>query len=676
MLAGLFTKAKLAASELGEWCADRLWKLALQEEEASKLERKAEHDFASDAVSRTALDMELQMIKGAKEMVQEPEFLTPAPSAVMRSPMLSSKVMCLKDFLLAEYENPTETRCIVFVQRRLSARLLTDLFQGMRAAHMRVGTLIGTRQAESGDLKVTIREQMITLMKFRKGEINVLFATSIAEEGLDIPLCNVIVRFDLYTTMIQYIQSRGRARHKQSKYVHMMEAGNIDHMWALEEVRKGEIKLRAFCQNQPEDRLLKGIEADFDNAMLEEKGYQVYKEPSTGAKLTFGTVLAQLEYFAACLPQNEETITRPMYILSYNGKRYTCEVLLPATSPIRSVIGRPYSRKSIAKRSAAFEACFLLRRDGHLDENLLPIYHKQLPAMRNAHLALNVKKTNEYAMQIKPSFWENSWGTNPETLSAVLIRVAEPALVLGERALAPLLLLTRNELPKIPAFPVYLKPGVKSDVHVSPVVSKLKVDEKSIKLLTDFTLRCFLDPFNKGFQYDLEHMSYWLAPVSQNHPNSTADSQSLVDWEALQFVQANGEIRWNSEMAHSELSNRFFIDPLTGALRYFTHCVRPDMHAGDTPPEGVARNNHKYFETILSYTCSLWKNSRDWLEKQNKNQPVIEAYQIPFRRNWLDDFEEGDMATKTQAYICPQPLNISAVSVFISWGELLLLTET
>lgn len=61
-------------------------------------------------------------------------------------------------------------------------------------------------------------------------------ATSIAEEGLDIPDCNLIIRsailsniaetrelklsdnrFDLYDTLIQYIQSRGRARHTNSR---------------------------------------------------------------------------------------------------------------------------------------------------------------------------------------------------------------------------------------------------------------------------------------------------------------------------------------------------------------------------------------------------------------------------------------------------------------------------
>ena len=661
-LSSYFKKARFTASELGEWCADRLWELALEDEEAAKLERKAERGFAADAYSRQALDSELEMIMAAKEAIKELGDLTHEATKTMGLPAISSKVGVLKEFLEAEYENPTEARCIVFVQRRSTARLLAELFQIIRSPHMRVGTLIGTRTAESGDMKVTIRQQMLTLMKFRQGEINVLFATSIAEEGLDIPLCNVIVRFDLYTTMIQYIQSRGRARHKQSKYIHMIEKGNPEHIHVLRDVRTGEQQLQYFCHNQPKDRHLGGMEGDFDPLLLKDGTYQIYREPATGAKLTFGTVLGQLDYFAACLGQNEETLSRPLYILSYSGKKFVCEVLLPATSPIRSVTGRPFSRKSIAKRSAAFEACLQLRRDGHLDENLLPIYHKQLPAMRNAQLALNVKKTNAYDMQIKPVFWEETWGSIPAVLCIAVVKVSRPAQTLGDRPLAPLLLLTREPLPRIPKFPVYLKPETRSDACIIPIPNKLETDEKTLELLTNFTLQCFQDPFNKGFKHSVEQMSYWLAPACRVL-DPTKGAHSLIDWKAMAYAVENGQQRWHSGMSRSELQHRFFIDPHHGGTRYFTERVRPDMHAQDRPSPGIATANHKHWDTVLSYSCSLWKNSRDWIERFNKNQPVVEAYQIPFRRNWLDDFATGDIEVQTKAFICPEPLNISSVSL-------------
>ena len=41
-----------------------------------------------------------------------------------------------------------------------------------------------------------VAQQEKTIAKFRKRELNLLIATSVAEEGLDIRKCNLVVRFD------------------------------------------------------------------------------------------------------------------------------------------------------------------------------------------------------------------------------------------------------------------------------------------------------------------------------------------------------------------------------------------------------------------------------------------------------------------------------------------------
>lgn len=54
--------------------------------------------------------------------------------------------------------------------------------------------------------------------------MTLLVATSVAEEGLDIRQCNVVIRFDLAKTVLAYIQSRGRARKPAgSDYILMAE---------------------------------------------------------------------------------------------------------------------------------------------------------------------------------------------------------------------------------------------------------------------------------------------------------------------------------------------------------------------------------------------------------------------------------------------------------------------
>ena len=657
-LSKLFRQSKQAFSELGPWCADTLWSLALAEEEAVKLERRAEQAFDAEVCDREVIEGELRLIRQAKEAVLDPIRQVSYPTWDNGS--FSSKVQTLKGYLDGLYEKPTEVRCIVFVKKRFTARLLAGLFKLVGSRRLRLAVLIGTRKPEAGDFKVTIRQQMLTLTRFRKGEINLLFATSIAEEGLDIPLCNVIIRFDMYDTLIQYIQSRGRARHKQSRYVHMLERGNLVHMQLLRDVQDGERVMRAFCESQPQDRLLQGNECDLGGQLERERGYRWYKEPSTGAKLTYGSALVQLAHFVASVSRDTENSQQALYIMSFEGRKYVCEVLLPASSPIRSVLGRPYPRKSIAKRSAAFEACCLLRKGKYLDEHLLPIYHKQLPAMRNARLALSLKNTNAYDLKLKPSIWETKLGTVPTQLYMTVLDLEDKEA--AGRPHVPFGLLTRSPMPKFPSFPIFPRPHASCGVQCMEITSSLEVDGTSLSHLTHFTLRIYKDLFNKTFEYNASMTTYWIAPIKREAVEMAGDAlpYDLIDWDAVKFVYANGSIPWTIETPNEHLADRFIVDPGSGGIRFFSEMVVPGMHALDPVPEVCVR--HKYNDTILGYTSSLWKRSRERAQ-YNTEQPVIKAYQVPHRRNWLDDWDEKDEQVKTLAYVCPEPLKISAVSI-------------
>lgn len=51
------------------------------------------------------------------------------------------------------------------------------------------------------------------------GETNILVASDVIEEGIDVKNCNFVIKFDHPKTTRSYIQSKGRARHKNSKYI-------------------------------------------------------------------------------------------------------------------------------------------------------------------------------------------------------------------------------------------------------------------------------------------------------------------------------------------------------------------------------------------------------------------------------------------------------------------------
>ncbi|NXT67303.1 DHX58 helicase, partial [Chaetops frenatus] len=131
--------------------------------------------------------------------------------------------------ILRDHFQPLGTsRGIVFTKTRQSAHSLLSWLQTtatLRGQHIRAAVLTGAGYSNQ-TRHMTQNEQQDVIKKFREGALNLLFSTSVAEEGLDIPDCNIVVRYGLMTNEIAMMQARGRARAENSVYSVLAKANS------------------------------------------------------------------------------------------------------------------------------------------------------------------------------------------------------------------------------------------------------------------------------------------------------------------------------------------------------------------------------------------------------------------------------------------------------------------
>ena len=115
------------------------------------------------------------------------------------------KLLKLKELVQEEFSRDPATKIIIFTQFRDSAQ---DIVQELSSQGVKNHIFVG--QAKKKGLGFSQKQQKEILDRFRQGEFSVLIATSVAEEGLDIPKVDSVIFYEPVPSAIRAIQRRGR----------------------------------------------------------------------------------------------------------------------------------------------------------------------------------------------------------------------------------------------------------------------------------------------------------------------------------------------------------------------------------------------------------------------------------------------------------------------------------
>ncbi|KAJ8768160.1 hypothetical protein K2173_021100 [Erythroxylum novogranatense] len=276
---------------------------------------------------------------------------------VLKEPFFSTKLLRLIG-ILSTFRVQPKMKCIIFVNRIVTARSLTYVLQNLKfLASWKCDFLVGIHSV----LKSMSRRTMNNILEnFQTGKLNLLVATKVGEEGLDIQTCCLVIRFDLPETVASFIQSRGRARMPQSEYAFLVDSGIQGELNLIESFRRQEFRMNMEISARTS-------EEKFDS--LEER---VYRVDASGACVTAGYSISLLHQYCSKLPHDEYFDPKPKFFYFDDLGGTVCHIVLPSNAPILQVVGTPQISIEAAKKEACLKAVQELHELGVLSDFLLP----------------------------------------------------------------------------------------------------------------------------------------------------------------------------------------------------------------------------------------------------------------------------------------------------------------
>ncbi|GFF63212.1 RNA helicase/RNAse III, putative [Aspergillus lentulus] len=359
------------------------------------------------------------------------DFLSRIPASetqpALRDPesfRISPKFESLLNFL--DSLDEPEFSGLIFVKQRATVSAMSSLLSVHPSTRERfrcaayVGWSNGSASKDIlGDL-LNMQLQRDTLDDFRSGRKNLIIATDVLEEGIDISACSVVVCYDKPPNLKSFVQRRGRARRKQSTFAIMFPADDVSS-----DVSRWQGLEQAMIEAyQDDERQLQSASA---LESLDEKVTERLTVESTSAVLTADMAMAHLHHFCAVLPPQPYVDMRPVFSFQTNedGLLKGTVILPSCVHPkVRRTEGRRWwHTERAAMKETAFQAYKALYEFRLVNDNLLPLTKK--PELKSHDLGAMpsiLETSGQYDPWIE---WAYSWSSPDIHQSRIVVRMKE-----------------------------------------------------------------------------------------------------------------------------------------------------------------------------------------------------------------------------------------------------------
>uniref|UniRef100_A0A8B9Q606 ribonuclease III n=1 Tax=Apteryx owenii TaxID=8824 RepID=A0A8B9Q606_APTOW len=517
---------------------------------------------------------------------------------------------------------------------------------------------IGKNQPRNKQMEVEFRKQEEVLRKFRAHETNLLIATSIVEEGVDIPKCNLVVRFDLPTEYRSYVQSKGRARAPISNYIMLADTDKIK---SFEEDLKTYKAIEKILRNKC-SKSVDTSETETEPIVDDDDVFPPYvlRPDENSPRVTINTAIGHINRYCARLPSDPFTHLAPKCkTRELPDHTFYSTLYLPINSPLRaSIVGPPMSCARLAERVVALICCEKLHKIGELDDHLMPVgketvkYEEELDLHDEEETSVpgrpgSTKRRQCYPKAI-PECLRDSYPKPDQpcylyVIGMVLTTPLPDELNFRRRKLYPpedttrcFGILTAKPIPQIPHFPVYTRSG---EVTISIELKK-----------SGFTLSLqMLELITRLHQYIFSHILRLEKPALEFKPteadsaycvlplNVVDDSSTLdIDFKFMEDIEKS-EARTGipSTQYTKEMPFIFKLEDYQDAViipryRNFDQPHRfyvADVYTDLTP---LSKFPSPEYETFAEYYKTKYN-----LDLTNLNQPLLDVDHTSSRLNLL-----------------------------------------